>query len=321
MKNFEYIYPKDAKSIPSLLSKSESETMLFAGGTDTLSRMKEGLVKPEKLVNLKAVDELHFVEERKDGLHIGATTKLAELIEHPALKKYAGLVEAAKSIATPQLRNMATVGGNLMQRPRCWYFRSRHFPCLRKGGDVCFAVNGENKYHAIIGGDPCFIVHPSDLAVMLVALDAQVVIRGHKKAQQMPLQELDVLPKTDVMHETVLTPQEVLTEVIVPNPAGRSHYLKFRERSSFDFAMVSVALAAEVSARTLTNVRVVFGGVAPKPWRAKSTEQVLEGREASDALAEKAGDVEMQNAVPLEKNEYKIILSKNLLKKAVQDLV
>lgn len=321
MRNFEYIYPKDAKSIPVLLSKTEGESILFAGGTDAISRMKEGLVQPKQLVNLKAVPELNFIEEKKDGLHIGATTKLAELIDSTAVIKYPGLLEAARSIATPQLRNMGTVGGNLCQRPRCWYYRSRHFPCLRKGGDICYAVNGENKYHAILGGEPCFIVHPSDLAPMLITLDAKVTIRGPKKERKLSLAEFYVLPEEDVLHETVLTPQEILTEVIIPKPVGISHYLKFRERRSFDFAMVSVAVAAKVSAKKTSNVRIVYGGVAPKPWRARAAEQVLEGQTVNDGLLEKAGNAEMNEVVTLEKNEYKVILAKNLLKKTVRDLM
>jgi len=321
MKNFAYVYPKTAASIPALLSPTEGSSLLYAGGTDALARMKEGLVKPERLVNLKAVKELDHLEEKEDGLHIGATVKLTSFVKSPMAGKYPGLVEAAKSITTLQLRNMGTVGGNLCQRPRCWYFRSRHFSCLRKGGEVCFAVNGENKYHAILGGGPCFIVHPSDLAPMLIALDAKVNILGPTGERQLPLDDLFVLPETDALHETVLSPQEVITSIIVPKSADKSHYLKFRERRSFDFAMVSVAMAASVSGKRLSNIRVVYGGVAPKPWRAKAAEAMLEGQEITDELVENAGTEEMKAAVSLEKNEYKVILAKNLLKKAVRDLV
>ena len=321
MKNFEYAYPKTVASIPALLSATEGASLLYAGGTDVLARMKEGLVKPERLVNLKAVQELDYLEEKEDGLHIGATVQLTPFVKSPLTQKYPGLVEAAKSVATLQLRNMGTVGGNLCQRPHCWYFRSRHFSCLRKGGDVCFAVSGENKYHAILGGGPCFIVHPSDLAPMLIALDAKVNILGPAGERQLPLDDLYVLPETDVLHETVLSPQEIITSVTVPKSDGKSHYLKFRERRSFDFAMVSVAVAASVSGKKLNDVRVVYGGVAPKPWRAKAAEAVLEGQEATEDLVEKAGAEEMQAAVTLEKNEYKVILAKNLLKKAIRDLM
>jgi len=321
MKNFEYIYPQNAESIPALLAAEEGQTLLFAGGTDAMMRMKEGLVKPQQLVNLKGVGELNFIREEKDGLHIGATTLLGDLVENKAAQKWPGLIEAAESIATIQLRNMGTVGGNLCQRPRCWYFRSRHFHCLRKHGDTCFAIYGENKYHAILGGDPCYIVHPSDLAPMLIALGAKVNINGPEGAREIALEDFYVLPEQDVHHETVLKPQEVLTEIIVPHQSGKSHYLKFRERQSMDFALISVAVAAKISGKKLSNVRVAFGGVAPKPWRAKRAEKILEGKIADKEAVTKAGDAEMANAEPLTQNEYKVILAKNLLKRAMRELL
>lgn len=321
MKNFEYIYPKNADSIPSLLSEKEGQTLLFAGGTDAMARMKEGLEKPEQLVNLKSVEELAFIREEKDGLHIGATTFLGDLVENKTAQKWTGLIEAAKSIGTIQLRNMGTVGGNLCQRPRCWYFRSRHFHCLRKHGETCFAIYGENKYHAILGGDPCYIVHPSDLAPMLIALDAKVKIHGPDGTRQLALEDFYVLPEQDVHHESILKPQDVLTEIIIPQPTGTSHYLKFRERESIDFALISVAVTAKISGKKISNVRVAFGGVAPKPWRAKQAEKVLEGKIADKETVIKAGDAEMANAEPLTQNEYKVILAKNLLKRAVRELL
>lgn len=183
--------------------------------------MKEGIVQPKQLINLKTVKELDFIEEKKDGLHIGAAARLSDLIDSVAVKKYPGLLETAKSIATPQLRNMGTVGGNLCQKPRCWYYRSRHFPCLRKDGDICYAINGENKYHAILGVGPCFIVHPSDLAPVLIALGAKVNIIGPKKERQLSLEKFYLLPEDDLQHETVLTSQQVLSEVIVPRAVGK----------------------------------------------------------------------------------------------------
>lgn len=321
MKNFEYIYPKDMESIATILSPSEGNTMLYAGGTDALSRLKEGIDSPEKIVNLKSVKELSFIRSDEAGLHIGAGTTLVDLLENNDAKKYPGLVEAILSIGTPQLRNMGTVGGNLCQRPRCWYFRSRHFPCARKHGDTCFAVDGRNKYHAIIGGDPCYIVHPSDLAPMLISLGAKLDIIGPQGSRQIPLEELYVLPAQDLYHETILGPQEIVTEVLVPKPSGKSHYLKFRERKSFDFAMVSVAVKANVSGTKVSEVKIVFGGIAPKPWRARKAEKFLEGKEASSYNVEQAGAVELADAEPLEENEYKVILAKNLLRRAFREIV
>jgi len=323
MKNFEYIYPKNAASIPALLSAREGESLLYAGGTDAMARLKEGLTRPKQLINLKAVKELNFIKEDSKGLHIGATTFLADLIENESAQKYPGLIEAATSIGTIQLRNMGTVGGNLCQRPRCWYFRSHHFACIRKHGDTCFAMDGENKYHAILGGGPCFIVHPSDLAPMMIALGAQVTIAGPKGTRQVALEDFYVLPDQDPYHETILKPQEVLTEVLIPAEAKKltGHYVKFRERKSFDFAMVSVAVAAKVNGDKVSDVRIVLGGVAPKPWRARESEKMLEGKNAKDQIMESAAQAELKHAEPMEQNEYKVILAKNLMKRAIRELV
>ena len=321
MKNFEYVYPKNAATVPALLSEKEGQSLLYAGGTDAIARLKEGIDTPEQLINLKAVKELNFIKTGKTGLRIGAATPLSDLIENADAKKYPGLIKAAQSIGTIQLRNMGTVGGNLCQRPRCWYFRSRHFPCLRKHGDTCFAIYGENKYHAIIGGNPCFIVHPSDLAPMLIALDARIKISSPKGIREITLEEFFVLPEQDPYHETILKPQELLTEVIVPATTRKSHYLKFRERKSIDFAMVSVAFTATVTGKRLSNLRLVLGGVAPIPWRAHKAEKILEGKEIDDNAILEAGAAELADVSPLDQNEFKVILTKNLLKRAVHELV
>jgi xanthine dehydrogenase YagS FAD-binding subunit len=320
MKNFSYIYPKTVESVPAILQKTGDKGLIYAGGTDALARMKEGIHQPEQVINIKHLKDLNYIRSDSSGLRIGATTPLVDLIENAAVQKNTGLLESVRSIGTIQLRNMGTVGGNLCQRPRCWYYRSRHFDCLRKGGDICYAVTGQNKYHAIIGGDPCFIVHPSDLAPMLIALNAKVVIQSAKGQRTEDLANFFVLPETDPYNETILKPSELLTEVQVPESSGKSHYLKFRERNSIDFALVSVAVAARVNDNKLTGVRLVLGGVAPAPWRAKRAEAVLEGKMADDRLLEQAGDAEMQYADPLEQNSYKITLVKNLIKRAVNEL-
>jgi xanthine dehydrogenase YagS FAD-binding subunit len=321
MKNFEYIYPKTIDSIPAILQKIGKKGMIYAGGTDALARMKEGIHQPEQIVNIKFLEDLNYIKSSGEGLQIGATTPLVELVESRDVQKNTGLHEAVKSIGTIQLRNMGTVGGNLCQRPRCWYYRSRHFDCLRKGGDVCYAVSGENKYHAIIGGDPCYIVHPSDLAPMLLALDAKVVIRSVKGTRTIDIGDFYVLPEADPNNETILKPDELLTEVQIPNSSVKSHYVKFRERNSFDFAIVSVAVAAEVSGQKLKNVRMALGGIAPAPWRAQKAEQILEGQTVTDQLLETAGKSELANADPLEQNAYKVVLAKNLIKRAVKEFI
>ncbi len=323
MKEFQYIYPKNSQSVPLILGEYNGKALLYAGGTDALARMKEGINRPEQVVNLKAVKELNYIKEDSDGLDIGATTPLVDIVNSKVAQTYGGLSRAVETVATIQLRNMGTLGGNLCQRPRCWYFRSRHFHCVRKGGDVCFAVSGNNKYHAIMGGSSCYVVYPSDVAPMLITLQAGVEILGPKGPRRVPLEEFYILPQVDPTRENILKPDEVVTRVFIPKSAKqvKSIYLKFRERDSFDFAMVSVAVSAKVSGNKLSDVKIAMGGVAPVPWRAKKAEKILNGNTVSDELLKKAGDAELENAEPLEHNEYKITLTKNLLKRAVGELL
>ncbi len=321
MKAFEYVYPNNLKAVPRLLAKAGDKALLYAGGTDALARMKEGIVEPEMLINLKKLPELAEIREDRKGLYIGAAARLVDIIDNKQAQAYAGLIEAVKSVGTIQLRNMGTLGGNLCQRPRCWYYRNVKFDCLRKGGDTCFAVDGDNKYHCIIGGDPCFIVHPSDIAPMLIALDATFEISGAKK-RKVAAADFFILPEEDPYHENVLARDEFVTGVFIPKKAKSlaSHYVKFRERDSFDFAMVSVAVAANVDGKTLSDVRIAYGGVAPKPWPAALAEKMLEGVQATEENILAAAAKEFANAEPLDQNEYKVLLARNLLKRAFREL-
>jgi len=322
MKSFQYVNPKDVKSIPQILADAGEAALLYAGGTDALARMKEGINSPDIVVNLKKLKDLSFIKADSEGLQIGAGTKLVDILESKQAKDFAGLIEAVKSVGTIQLRNMGTLGGNLCQRPRCWYYRSARFDCLRKGGDTCFAIYGDNKYHCIIGGDPCFIVHPSDIAPMLIALDAQIEIVGLDGERQVKAEEFFVLPEQDPYHENILKQHELVTKIVVPAESKtlKSHYVKFRERDSFDFAMVSVAVAAHMSGTTVSDVRIAYGGVAPKPWRASKAEAALTGKEATEENILNAAAAEFADAEPLEQNEYKVRLAKNLLKRTFREL-
>jgi xanthine dehydrogenase YagS FAD-binding subunit len=242
----------------------------FAGGQDLLSTMKSYIMRPPRVVNLKTIQGLDGIkDDGKGGLRIGALVTLAQLDESADVqKRYPGLVQAAASIATPQIRNLGTVGGNLCQRPRCWYYRLENYKCLKKGGTECFAESGENKYNAILGGGPSFFVHPSDLAPMLVALGATVTIAGPGALRTVPLEQFFTLPTDDIRRENVLKDGEIVTEIQIPAASGssRSTYLKFKERSSLDFAMASVAAAVELAdSRTVRQARIVLGGVAPIP--------------------------------------------------------
>jgi xanthine dehydrogenase YagS FAD-binding subunit len=233
--------------------------------------------------------------------------------------RYPGVAEAAHSIATPQIRNLGTVGGNLCQRPRCWYFRLENYKCLKKGGTQCFAYTGENKYNAILGAGPSYFVHPSDLATMLVALGATVSIFGPDGSRTIPLEEFFTLPTVQVRKENVLKEGEIVTQVQVPPPQGStSTYLKFKERASLDFAMSAVAASVQLSAdKTVQSARLVLGGVAPIPWRVPGVDAFLIGKKLDAPTITQAAELALTDAKPMDENGYKIILTKTLVRRAL----
>ena len=297
----------------------------FAGGQDLLSTMKSYIVRPPRVVNLKTIQGLDKIkDDGKGGLRIGALVTLTELEENADVRtRFPGLTEAAASIATPQIRNMGTVGGNLCQRPRCWYYRLENYKCLKKGGTECFAESGENKYNSILGGGPSFFVHPSDLAPMLVALAATVTIAGPGALRTLPLEHFFTLPTEDIRRENVLKDGEIITEIQIPAPAAtsRSTYLKFKERSSLDFAMASVAAAVELANdKTVRQARIVLGGVAPIPWRATDAEAYLVGKKLDDATLLQTAVLALKGADPMEHNAYKVTLTKTLVRRALATL-
>jgi xanthine dehydrogenase YagS FAD-binding subunit len=293
----------------------------IAGGQDLLTTMKDYTSRPARLVNLKSIRGLDRITLNGRGLTIGALVTLTELEEHAAVRKsYPGLAEAAHSIATPQIRNLGTVGGNLCQRPRCWYFRLEEVICLKKGGSECYAATGENKYNAIIGGGPSYIVHPSDLAPMLLALGATVTVNGSTGKRVIPLDKFFTLPSEgNIRRENVLKNDDIITEIFVPaSPlAVRSTYLKFKERESLDFALASVAAAVRLQNDAVSDARIVLGGVAPIPWRVPEAEKYLIGKQLTpDVLAETA-KLALADAKPLEKNAYKVPLTQTLVRRAL----
>jgi len=320
MKAFEFVNPSSLKEVPGLLGQNRDRAVLLAGGVDLLGELKEGLVAPDRVVNLKAVSGLNAIKADGKGLRIGALATLAEIENHPAIRKdYRALADAAASVGSVQIRNVGTLGGNLCQRPRCWYYRDEAFPCLKKGGSKCFAVEGNNKYNAILGGGPSYIVHPSDTAPALVALGAKVTVLGPKGNRVIPLEEFFVLPTEVLRRENVLAPDEIVTEVEVPAPApgAKSAYLKFQEKDSMDFALAAVAVALTMSGDTIRAARVVLGGVAPKPWPAKEADAVLAGQRPSEDLLRRAADAALAKAQPLGYNDYKVPLTKTLIQRAV----
>jgi len=280
--------------------------------------------RAETVVSLAKLDELRGVAATPDGgLRIGALTTVAEIVAHAVVKeKYAGLSQAASLVASPQLRNQGTIGGNLCQRPRCWYFRG-DYACTRKGGELCYAIEGENQYHAIFGGGACWIVHPSDTAPALVALDATFRIVGPKGSRTVPAEKFFVLPDENAKKETVLEAGDVLTEILLPPPkAGQaSAYRKVRARGSWDFAMAGIATSIGLKAGKVADARIVLSGVAPIPWRLQAVEKILIGQKIDAKLIAKAADLAVVGAKPLEQNAYKVPLVRGIVEEALAKLV
>lgn len=330
MKAFEWSTPASVDEAVKLLAEvpaddpSESPRPM-SGGQDLLTTMKERILTPKRVVNLKTISGLDGIEvDGSSGLKIGALTTLQQIESHPQIiKSFPGLAEAAHSVATVQLRHLGTIGGNLCQRPRCWYFRLPHIVCLKKGGDTCYSQNGENKYNAILGGGPSFIVHPSDLATMLTALDATLTINGPKGSRTIPIEKFFILPSDDASKENVLEDAEIVTQVQIPSSpmAARSTYLKFKERTSLDFAMSAVAAAVELAPdQTVKQCRVVLGAVAPIPWRVPKAEAALIGKPLTDQSINAAAQIALDGAAPLAKNGYKIPLTQALVRRALNKL-
>ena len=314
MKAFEWASPASVEEAVRLLASApaardpEEAARPLAGGQDLLTTMKDYLTRPTRVVNLKGIRGLDRVEgDGKRGLRVGALVTLAQLEEHAVVRRdFPALAEAAHSVATQQIRNLGTVGGNLCQRPRCWYYRLEEAVCIKKGGSECFAVKGENKYNAIFGGGPSYIVHPSDLAPALVALGASVAVAGADGRRTVPLEKFFTLPSEgSVRRENVLRNDEIITEVQVPASAfaARSTYLKFKERESLDFALSAVAAAVELGpGGAVRRARIVLGGVAPVPWRVPKAEEFLKGKALSAGALEGAARLALEGAEPLSKN-------------------
>ena len=319
MNAFEY---ERAASLEDALARMGAGAQALAGGTDLLTLMKAGLATPQRVVDLKRTLP-RGVEARADGLAIGAGATLAELERHPAIREgYAALAQASSLAASMQIRNLATIGGNLLQRPRCWYFRDVRTPCWLKGGEQCFARDGENRNHALFGGGPCWAAHPSDPAAALLAFDADVRLAGARGERTVPLERFMTLPSEARRVETALEPGELLLGVrLAPHPPGtRSLYLKAMDRAAFSFAVVGVAAVLRVSAGKVAHARIVLSGVGPIPWRVPQAEAVLDGAPATEERFEAAARAALQAATPLRHNGYKVPLARALLKRALRNL-
>ncbi len=289
---------------------------VHAGGTDLMGCLRDQVFKADKLVSLSGLADLKGITQAVGGgLRIGALTPNAEVASSAVIKeRYPGLAQAALAVASPQLRNQGTIGGNICQKPRCWYYRGE-FHCLRKGGEMCYAVGGENQYHCLFGGDRCFIVHPSDIAPALTALEARVRVAGPGGSRVVPIGQFFVLPTKDPTRETVLERNEIVTEILLPpaEPGLRGSYRKVRGRGAWDFALAGVALALLMRGTTVERARIVLSGAAPVPWRAQAAEKALVGKAITAETAAAAAEAAMQGAEPMAKNGYKVPMFKGAI--------
>jgi xanthine dehydrogenase YagS FAD-binding subunit len=322
IKNFGYVKAGSiAEAINALSTKG---AVLHAGGTDLLGCLRDEIIQPDKVVSISGLKELKGISARADGgLKIGALAVLADVAANPAVvEKFPVLAQAAASVGTPQIRQQGTIGGNLCQRPRCWYFRS-DLQCFKKGGGTCYGMNGENQYHAIVGGGPCFAVHPSDVAVALVALRAQITINGASGTKVVRAENFFVGPEKSIGKENVLMAGDVVTGIQVPPLSGRvkCSYRKVRTRGSWDFAQASVAAVLLFDNDIVQSARIVLGGVAPVPWKTGAAEKLLAGKKLDSALAADAAAAAVSGANPLKDNAYKVDMVKGAVEESLSSFI
>jgi xanthine dehydrogenase YagS FAD-binding subunit len=321
---FRYERGRDVAGVVAAVARDPSAEFL-AGGTDMLQLLKDDVRRPGHIIDVTRLPDLDRIEHGPQGLHFGALVKMSDAADHSAVRtNYPVIAEALLASASPQIRNMATIGGNLLQRTRCVYFRDHGTACnKREPGSGCGALHGENRLHAILGGsDHCIATHASDLAVALVALDAVVVTARVGGGRRLPLEEFHLLPGDTPERETVLEAGELIVGVEVPPLAfaARSHYRKVRDRASFEFAVAAAAVAADIGDGIIRDVRIALGGVGTKPWRARAAEQALIGQPAGVASFERAAARALAGAKPAEHNGFKILLAQRTLVRALSHL-
>ena len=325
MKQFDLYEPTSITEATGFLGQFGAKARVVGGGSDLLGGvMKDwvtgkGMPLPDQIIDLTTIPDLKGIKSGADGFRIGAATTLSELIEDPDLSAQVPLLaQAAASVASPLIRNFGTLGGNINQRPRCWFFRGENFACYKKGGDFCYAVTGDNRYHAIIGGELCYIVHPSDTATALLALNAQSTVAGPSGTRTVAFDEYFHGPREDVLTENVLKPNEVMTEVFVPTPAAgtKMAWNKLKDRQVYDFAVVSVAAAFSLDGGNWKDGRITLGGVAPVPYRATVVENALKGKDVRSSIKAAAAQIRTV-ARPMSLNSYKIDLAQGLIERTI----
>jgi xanthine dehydrogenase YagS FAD-binding subunit len=319
MKCFTYYRPSTAEDAIGLLEPRWGNAELLAGGTDLIGLQKDYVAQPEKVISLGSVASLSGIKIEGGKASIGAGTKLAEMAEHADIRKqFSGLATAAADIGGPQIRNMGTLGGNLCQRNRCWYFRDEQTQCLLKGGDKCFALDGDNRYHAIFTlGHPCVIVSPSTLAPILIALGATAEILGPKGKRALSLDTFFRAPRSDKEREHVLAPNEMVLSVAIPCADLANASYEVRHKLSYDWPLVQAAVAFKLSGGKATGVKIILGHAAPTPHVAAAAAQAMEGKEVTEESAAAAGKAAAEGAKPLAQNGYKTRLVEVAVKRAL----
>ena len=321
MPEFQLFQPASVADAQKLLEQHGPDAWVMAGGLDSFDWLKDRIKKPKALVDLSGVEELRGIRTTGDGIEIGAMTTLTEIVRHPEIKeKYSLLSQAAELVASPQIRNQGTVGGNVSQDARCWYYRAG-WPCYRAGGNICYADTpvGRNREHAILHAERCVAVNPSDTAPALIALDAKFVLRTPKGEQVINAEDYFLGPDIDITRMNILQHGFLLTAIRIPSTwvGAQFYFEKLRDRNVWDFPLVNIASAMKLSGNTIQDIRIVVNAVAARPLRLKAVEDSVRGKERSATTGEAAGKLAVQGAVPLQFNAYKIPLMRNLVKRAI----
>ncbi len=321
---FELFQPTTVEDALALMAEHGEAGWVLAGGLDSYDWFKDRIKRPEAVIDLGGIDELNGISDGQDGLEIGAMTTLTEIVRHERVRsEYMLLADAAEHVATPQIRNQGTLGGNISQDTRCWYYRSG-WACYRAGGNTCYAAAPQamNREHAITGTSRCVAVNPSDIAPALVALDAKMTVRGRRSSSVYDAEDFFIGPATDITRMTILEAGDLLTQIDIPSEWANAHfyYEKVRDRGSWDFQLVSVAAAFKTSGNTIEDARIAVNGIAPFPVRLDAVERLVIGAAVDEALAVEAGEIAIDGSRPLKHNEYKQPMTSNLVRRAVRSV-
>ena len=321
MPAFQLFQPTSVADAQKLLEQHGRDAWVLAGGMDSFDWLKDRIRKPKAVVDLSGVDELRGIRTTADGIEIGAMTTLTEVVHNPMIKeKYGLLTQAAELVASPQIRNQGTLGGNVSQDARCWYYRAG-WPCYRAGGNICYADTpvGRNREHAILHAERCVAVNPSDTAPALIALDAKFVIQTPKGQKVVDAEDYFLGPEIDITRMNILQPGHLLTAIRIPSTWAGAHFYfeKMRDRNVWDFPLLNVASAMQLSGDTIQNIRIAVNAAAARPLRLKAVENAVRGHQRNASTGEMAGKIAVQGAVPLQFNAYKIPLMRNLVKRAI----